>query len=103
MSMDMVHRLRDLAYKMATKGNADALREAADRLEVLERESAEYFESWHQERRKREALKLAMAEIAAHHEEQRDLWATEENGDECQARYHEERRNLALCHLTPNA
>ena len=29
---------------------------AADRLEVLERENAEYFERWHSERRRREKL-----------------------------------------------
>jgi acyl-CoA synthetase (AMP-forming)/AMP-acid ligase II len=31
---------------------------AADRLEVLERESVEHFEMWHAERRKREKLEL---------------------------------------------
>jgi hypothetical protein len=33
---------------------------AADRLEVLERETTEFFERWHEERRKREALELSL-------------------------------------------
>jgi hypothetical protein len=48
-------------------------------------------------------LRTAMQEIADHHEDQRDCWANEWNADADQARYHEERRNLALWHLmTPN-
>lgn len=47
---------------------------AADRLEVLEREHAEFFESWHDERRKREALELAAKNLISvkgrHHTEQ---------------------------------
>lgn len=97
--MDMVNRLRDRADKMATKSNAAALNEAADRLEVLEREHQEFFDRWHEERRKREALELALAEIAAHHDDQRQCWLED---DSDQARYHEERRNLALMHLPPN-
>ena len=38
---------------------------AADRLDVLERESAEHFEKWHAERRKREALELEVARLKA--------------------------------------
>lgn len=37
----------------------ELLDSAADRLEVLEREHQEYFDRWHDERRKREALELA--------------------------------------------
>jgi hypothetical protein len=33
----------------------------ADRMEVLERERAEFFERWHNERRKREALSVDVA------------------------------------------
>lgn len=40
---------------------ADALESQADRLEVLEREHAEFLERWHDERRKREALELERA------------------------------------------
>lgn len=41
---------------------------AADRLEVLEREHQEFFERWHAERRKREALEVVIRDIfpAAH-------------------------------------
>lgn len=99
--MSIVEQLRERADKMATKGNAAALREAADRLEVMEREHAEFFERWHGERRRRERLELAMTEIADHHQKQIDLWH-DELGDDDQARYHEERRNVALWHLTPN-
>ena len=39
-----------------------------NRLEVLEREHQEFFERWHEERRKREALEVAIRDIfpAAH-------------------------------------
>ena len=37
----------------------ELLDSVADRLEVLEREHAEFFERWHEERRKREELELA--------------------------------------------
>ena len=37
----------------------ELLDSAADRLEVLEREHAEFFECWHEERRKRERLEIA--------------------------------------------
>lgn len=36
----------------------------ADRLEVLEREHQEFFERWHSERRRREALELAVKNLA---------------------------------------
>lgn len=36
------------------------MKHAAARLEVLEREHAEFFERWHVERRKREALRMAL-------------------------------------------
>lgn len=47
---------------------AEALEAQHDRLEVLEREHAEFFERWHGERRKREAMDVAMRDIfpAAH-------------------------------------
>lgn len=38
---DIVERLRQRADKMATRGNAEALREAADELERLRAENAE--------------------------------------------------------------
>lgn len=38
----------------------ELLDSVADRLEVLERENVEYFDHWHEERRKREALELAV-------------------------------------------
>lgn len=37
----------------------------ADRLEVLEREHTEFFDRWHDERRKREALELERDALAA--------------------------------------
>jgi hypothetical protein len=39
-------------------GNNKPYSPMADRLEVLEREHKQFFVSWHQERRKREALEL---------------------------------------------
>lgn len=36
---------------------------AADRLEVLEREHADFFERWHEERRQRERLELAASAV----------------------------------------
>ena len=38
---------------------------AADRLEVLEREHQQFFERWHSERRKREALQHAAENLVA--------------------------------------
>ena len=38
---------------------------AADRLDVLERESAEHFEKWHAERRKREAIESAARNLVS--------------------------------------
>ena len=38
---------------------------AADRLDVLEREHQEFFERWHGERRKREALQCAVENLVA--------------------------------------
>lgn len=35
----------------------------ADRIEVLEREHQEFFERWHDERRKREATDVAMRDV----------------------------------------
>lgn len=52
--------------------------------------------------RERDRLREVLRRIAEHHEEQRDAWGDEE-GDADQARYHEERRNFALFHVTPNA
>jgi hypothetical protein len=37
----------------------------ADRLEVLEREHQEFFDRWHEERRKREALQRAVENLVA--------------------------------------
>lgn len=37
----------------------------ADRLEVLERENRAFFEKWHGERRKREALQCAVENLVA--------------------------------------
>ena len=51
--------------------------------------------------RERDRLREVLRRIAEHHEEQRDAWGDEE-GDADQARYHEERRNFALFHVTPN-
>jgi len=51
--------------------------------------------------RARDTLRDVLQRIAAHHEEQRAAWSDEE-GDADQARYHEERRNFAMFHLTPN-
>ena len=47
----------------------------------------------------RDRLRDALKRIADHHDEQRMLW---ENGigDGDNARYHEDRRNFALFHLT---
>lgn len=41
---------------------------AADRLEVLEREHQEFFERWHDERRKREALQLKFVDLDTEHD-----------------------------------
>lgn len=51
--------------------------------------------------RERDRLREVLHRIAEHHEEQRDAWSDEE-GDADQARYHEERRDFALFHATPN-
>lgn len=48
-----------------------------------------------------ERLREVLHRIAEHHENQRDAWGSEE-GDVDQARYHEERRDFALFHVTPN-
>lgn len=41
-------------------------------------------------------LLKALQEIADHHERQRELWASEENADADQAKYHEERQDFAI-------
>lgn len=48
-------------------------------------------------------LESALREIAAHHEEQSDLWATDGATDADIAQYHGERRDFALKQLTPPA
>ena len=47
--------------------------------------------------RERDRLRKVLQRIAEHHEAQRDAW-----GDVEQEQYHEERRDFALFHLTPN-
>ena len=47
----------------------------------------------------RDLLRDALKRIADHHDEQRMLWANG-LGDGNNARYHEDRRNFALFHLT---
>lgn len=49
-------------------GLAPAEPQTESRLEVLEREHAEFYERWHEERRKREALEFAIRDVfpAAH-------------------------------------
>jgi len=42
--------------------DACRLIEMEDRMKVLEREHAEFYDRWHDERRKREALQVAMIE-----------------------------------------
>ena len=46
-------------------------------------------------------LRGVLQSIADHHDDQRARW--EEVGDYDTRRYHEDRRNLALMHLTHNA
>lgn len=46
-------------------------------------------------------LRKVLQGIADHHDAQRAVWG-DECGDADQAEYHEERRNFALFHLTPN-
>lgn len=41
-------------------------------------------------------MQKTLQEIANHHEEQRELWESEENADADQASYHKERRDFAL-------
>lgn len=69
--MEQHERLRVIAQHISdgkmlmseTVAAAEAINGAADRLEVLERESAEHYERWHQERRRREALEVEVQNL----------------------------------------
>jgi hypothetical protein len=71
--MEQHAKLRLIAKGFATekvttaqaRSAAEAIAEAADRLEVLEREHQQFFERWHTERRKREALQHAAENLVA--------------------------------------
>ena len=71
MTMDLHEKLRIIgkafSWEKVTQGQARSaaphITTAADRLEVLEIEHAEFFERWHGERRKREALELLCRQL----------------------------------------
>jgi hypothetical protein len=62
-------RLSARCFELEKVTNAQAksavpmMKSAADRLEVLEREHAAFFERWNQERKRREDLELALSAL----------------------------------------
>ena len=54
---------REKVTNAQVKSAFPMMMDAADRLEVLEQEHAEFFERWHRERRRREDLEFALATI----------------------------------------
>lgn len=71
--MEQHEKLRLIAKGLAAekvttaqaRSAAEVIAGAADRLEVLEREHQQFFERWHSERRKREALQHAAENLVA--------------------------------------
>jgi hypothetical protein len=72
LTMDLHERLRE--FNKWRRGETDdpqpcpkeigeLLDSAADRLEVLERESQHHFEQWHREKRLRQALEMTLEDI----------------------------------------
>ena len=61
----------------------------AARLEVLEREHTEFFDRWHDERRKREAVELERDALAAQVAELREalIYHQEQTRPICKARF----------------
>jgi len=55
----------DRELQPAPKELGELIEGVADRLEVLEREHKEFFERWHDERRKREAMALLLQQVFA--------------------------------------
>lgn len=89
---------REKVTNAQAKSAFPMMNDAADRLEVLEREHVAFFERWHQERRRREDLEFALSTLVDRDFTYLGAYA-EISYDDIKAA----RRVLSCKTLTPNA